>query len=102
MIKVKHIKNDSYSVYPRDPIFVKAFSLLLKNTRRNIGKFISTTLSSKYIQKLLDHAKQSARDALKTASKRAIQKTAEATVDLNGNKIADRIMNVSNTSPKNN
>ena len=30
------------------------------------------------------------RDALKTASKRAIQKTAEASGDLVGNKIADK------------
>ena len=41
-------------------------------------------------QKLLDHAKQSTRDALKTASKRAIQKTAEATGHLIGNKSTDR------------
>ena len=34
---------------------------------------MSKKLSSKYSQKLLDHAKQSATDALKTASKRAIQ-----------------------------
>ena len=34
---------------------------------------MSKNLSSKYSQKLLDHAKQSATDALKTASKRAIQ-----------------------------
>ena len=34
-------------------------------------------------------------DAIKTASKRAIQKTAEATGDLIGNKIADKITNVS-------
>ena len=49
---------------------------------RNIGKNISKNLSSKYSQKLLDHAKQSATDALKTGSKRAIQKTAEATGNL--------------------
>ena len=40
---------------------------------------------------MLDHAKQSATDALKTASKRVIHKTAAATGDLNGNKIADQI-----------
>ena len=34
-------------------------------------------------------------DAIKTASKRAIQKTAEATGDLIGNKIADIITSVS-------
>ena len=55
----------------------------------NISKNISKNLSGKYSQgmlamrqKLLDHAKQSATDAFKTASKRAIQKTAEATGDL--------------------
>ena len=39
-------------------------------------------LSNKYDQKLLDRAKKSTTDAIKTASKRAIQKTAEATGDL--------------------
>ena len=34
-------------------------------------------------------------DAIKTTSKRAIQKTAEATGDLIGNKIADKITSVS-------
>ena len=38
---------------------------------RNTGKNISKNLTSKYIQELLHHAKQSATDALKTASKRA-------------------------------
>ena len=52
-------------------------------------------LSNKYGQKLLDSAKKSTTDAIKTASKRAIQKTAEATVDLTGNKIADKITTVS-------
>ena len=42
-------------------------------------------------QKLLDHAKKSATNALKTSSKREIQKTKEATADLIGNKIANRI-----------
>ena len=41
-------------------------------------------------------------DVLKTASKRAIQKTAEATGDLIGNKIADKITRVSKTLPQNN
>ena len=42
-------------------------------------------------------------DALKTASKRVIQKTAEATGHLIGNKIADKVTKASKTaSPKNN
>ena len=52
-------------------------------------------MSSKYRQKLLDHAKQSSTDLFKTASKRPIQKTAEATGDLIGNKIANKIKKVS-------
>ena len=42
----------------------------------------------------------SAIDAIKTASKRAIQKTAEATGDLMGNKIADKITSFSKKSVK--
>ena len=53
------------------------------------------SLSNKYGQKLLDSAKKSTTDAIKTASKRAIQKTAEATGDLIGNKIVDKITSVS-------
>ena len=37
-------------------------------------------MSNKYGQKLVDTAKKSATDAIKTASKREIQKTAEASV----------------------
>ena len=36
--------------------------------------YVSKRLISKYSQKLIDHAKKSATDALKTASKKAIQK----------------------------
>ena len=48
-------------------------------------------ISSKYSQKYLGSAKNSAIDALKPDSKRAIEKTAEATDDLIGNKISDKI-----------
>ena len=41
-------------------------------------------------------------DALKNASKRVIQKKAEVTGDVIGNKIADKIIRVSKTSPQNN
>ena len=42
-------------------------------------------------QKLLDHAKQSATDALRTTSKKEIQKTAEPTRILIGNNFATKI-----------
>ena len=52
------------------------------------------SLSNKYGQKLIDSAKNSTTDAIKTTSKRAIQKTAEVIGDLIGNKIADKITSV--------
>ena len=53
---------------------------------KNMGK----NLSNKYGEKLLDSAKKSTTDAIKTPSKRAIQKIAKATGDLIGNKIVDK------------
>ena len=47
---------------------------LAKNMGENIGKNISKNVSGKYSQKLFDHAKKSATDALKTTSKRVIKK----------------------------
>ena len=44
--------------------------------------------------------KKSGTDALKTAGKRAIQKTAEATGDLVGNKIADKFTSISKNQQK--
>ena len=62
---------------------------------KNIDKSIRKNLRGKNSQRLLDHAKQSATDVFKTASKRAIQKTAKAAGDLIGNKIANRIIKFS-------
>ena len=62
---------------------------------KNMGK----RLSNKYRQKLLDSAKKFTTDPIKTASKRETQKTAEATGDLIGNKIADKITSVSKKKP---
>ena len=87
-----------YSVQPRDRVFVKGYGFL--SFAKNMIKNISKILSGKYSQKLHDHTKQSATDALKTASKRVIQKT-EVAGDLIGNKIADKITTVSKTSPQN-
>ena len=61
-----------YSVQPRGQIFVKGYGFM--SFAKNISKNISKHLSGKNIQELLDHAKQSATDALKTSSKRVIQK----------------------------
>ena len=69
---------------------------------KNIGKNISKNLVGKYSQKLFNYTKQSATHALKTSLKRAIQKTAEATGDLVGNKNADKITKVPKNSQQNN
>ena len=65
-----------YTVQPRDRIFENSYEFLsfAKNMGKNIGKNIIKNLHSKYDQKVLDHAKQSATDAFKTASKRVFQK----------------------------
>ena len=55
-------------------------------------------MSNKYSQKLVDTGKKSPTDAIKTTSKGAIQKTAEATGDLVDNKIADKITSASKKS----
>ena len=67
-----------YWVEPRDRIYVKGYGFL--SFAKNMGK----SLSNKYGQKRIDSAKRSTADAIKTASKRAIQKRAEATSDLIG------------------
>ena len=87
-----------YSVQPRDKIFVKSYGFIYfgKNMSKYLDKKIRKNLSSKYSQKLLDHTKQFATDALKIPSKNSIQKTAEATGDFVGNKIANDIMKALN------
>ena len=83
-----------YSIKPRKRIYVKCSGFL------SFAKNMVKNLSNKYGQKLLDRAKKSTADAIKTASKRAIRKTVEATSDLIGNEIADKITSVSKTSAK--
>ena len=70
-----------YSIEPTEQRYVKDYGLL--SFARN--------LNNKYGQKLVDSAKKSATDSFEISSKRVIQKTAEATGDLIGNKIADQI-----------
>ena len=67
---------------------------------KDIGKHISKSLSNKYNQKRLDHAKKSAIDAYRTASERAIRKTGETTGHLIDNKIADRITKALKSLPQ--
>ena len=64
-----------YSIEPRDRIYVKSYGFL--SFAKNIGKHateVAKNMSNKYSQKPLDKATKSTADAIKTNSKRAIQK----------------------------
>ena len=74
-----------YSIEPRERRYVKGYEFLS----------FAGNLNNKYGQQLVDSAKRSATDAFKIASKRAIQKTAEATGDLVGNTTANKITSIS-------
>ena len=84
------------SIEPRDRIYVKEYEFLsfAKNMGTHATK-VAKNVNNKYSQKLFDKAKRSTTDPIKTASKRVIQITAEATGDLIGSKVADKITGVS-------
>ena len=85
-----------YSIEPREIRYVKGYGFL--SFAKNMGTHatrVTKNLNNKYGQKLDDSPKKSATDALKIAGKRAIQKTAEATGDLVGKAIANKITSIS-------
>ena len=66
-----------HSIEPKERVYVKGYGFLsLAKTRGTHATKVAKNLSDKYSQKLLDTAKNSTTDAIKTASKRAIQKAA--------------------------
>ena len=83
------IINMRQSVEPKDIYGFLSFA-------KNMGH----DLSHRFGQKRFDNAKIFTTDAIKTASKRAIRKIAEATGDFISNKIADKITSDSKKSPK--
>ena len=85
-----------YSIEPRDRIYVIGYGFL------PFAKYMGKSVSNKYGQKLLDSTKKSTTDTIKTASKIVIQKSAEATGELIGNKIADKTTSMSKKSSNNN
>ena len=70
-----------YSTKPKYRKYVKGYGFLS----------FARKFSDKFGKKLMDTAAKTGIDAAKTASKWAVQKTAEATRDLIGNRIADKI-----------
>ena len=81
-----------YSTEPRFRKYVKGYSFLL----------FARKFGDKYGKKLMDTATKTGIDAEKTASKRVVQKIAEATGDLIGNKIADQIISAGKSKEKTN
>ena len=79
-----------YSTEPKFRKYIKEYRFL--SFTRKFG--------DKYGKKLMDTATKIGIDAAKTASKRVVQKTAEATGDLIGNKIADKITSVGKSKEK--
>ena len=73
-----------YSTEPRFRKYVEGYGFL--SFARKFG--------DKYRKKLMDTATKTGIDAAKTASKRVVQKTAEATGDLIGNKIVGKTTSI--------
>ena len=79
-----------YSTEPRFKKYVKGNSFLP----------FAKKFGVKYCKTLKDTARKKGMDAAKTASKRTVQKTAEAAVDLFGNKIAGKITSIGTPKEK--
>ena len=67
----------------------------LMNTATNVG-------TSKYSKKIIDTTKQQRSEFAKIAGKKIVQRSAEATGDLIGNKIADKVTSVGKSKNKEN
>ena len=89
-----------YSLEPsyRKYVHGHGFMSFAKNVRNKYGKKIfdksmdvSKKYGKKYGSKLLDNSISSGKDFAKIADKKVLTKSAEATGDMIGNKIADRI-----------
>ena len=72
--------------------------------RDKLGKKLLNTVTkvgtSKYGQKIMDKTKKQGSEFAKLAGKKIVQRSAEATGDLIGNKIADKITSLGNSKYK--
>ena len=93
-----------YSIEPRERRYIKGYGFLsfARNFGNKYGKKLMNTaikasanFKSKYGKKLTDNAIKTCKDFAMTAGKKIVLKSAEATGDLIGNKIADKIISVS-------
>ena len=79
-----------YSTQPKFRKYVKGYGFLS----------FAKKFGNKYGEKLMDNATKTGMDVAKIASKKVVQKTAEATGDLIGNKWADKITSLVKTKSK--
>ena len=96
-----------YSIEPREKRYVKGYGFMsfASNIGNKYGKKlmntaikIGTNFNSKYGKKLTNRAIKTGKDFATIAGKKIVHKSAEATGDLIGNKIADKI--TAKRSPK--
>ena len=96
-----------YSIEPRKRRYIKGYGFLsfARNFGNKYGKVLMNTaiktganFNSKYGKKLTDTAIETGKDFATTAGKKIVHKIAEATGDLIGNKIADKITSASKKS----
>ena len=89
-----------YSIEPRERRYIKGYGFMsfAKNFVNKYGKKLmnaaietGTNFNSKYGKKLTDTAIETGKDFATIAGKKIVHKSAEATGDLIGNKIADKI-----------
>ena len=79
-----------YSIEPKFRKYIKGYGFLS----------FARKFNNKYAKKLIDTTTKTGIEAAKTASKRVVQETAEATGDLIGHKIADKITSIGKTKKK--
>ena len=77
-----------YSTNQRKRKYLEEYGFLL----------LAKIFGDKCCKNIIDTATKIGIDAVKTASERAVQKAAEATGDLIGNKIADKIISEGNSN----
>ena len=96
-----------YSIEIRERRYVKGYGFMsfARNFGNKYGKKLmntatktGTNFNSKYGNKLTDAAIKTGKDFATIAGKKIVHKTAEATGDLVGNKIADKITSASKKS----
>ena len=95
-----------YSIEPTYRRYVKGYGFLsfARKFGDKYGKKLMNTATkvgtSKYVKKITDTTKKQGSEFAKTAGKRIVQKSAEATGDVIGNKIADKITTLGKSKNK--